>query len=639
MKAIKQLLFGALILTLAACGGGDGGTGGEEQDKTSVSVAVEFPGSFMTPAAITPAAPVGPISDVTSVSVDVFDGATPVGSGFLTQGAGNAWSGSIPDLPMGMLLDFVVSAKNASNVILFTATDSFTLTGNDTLTMTMVAEDDGIAITFPFVGPVTLIDPIDTSAAATVSVAVKGNASEVLSFSFVVDSTGGGSFAPATGTITLAADGLGAIDTIYTAPGTAGTYDHHILVTNEQGNSVRLDFPTNVAIPTTSATINLLWAPAVTTLNGYRTGSLVTWTANVMDDQDIGLLTYLWSFSQTGGTPGASFTVSGANPGVLSGYDQTVTGTISLTLTDGDGLSTMISFSLPAGQFPDTTVVQPGSSPTRKFRWVGFLPNGAISYYSEFVYDANGRISRTVFYDGTGLDGIWFTADDTFFTYSAPSYDANGNQIRSVGFNDAGVDGTWFTGDDVVSSFTGYSYDANGNQTRIIQYQDAGVDGIWFNADDTVSSFTDFSYDANRNQTRIISYPDAGVDGTWFTGDDVVSTYTDYSYDANGDQLSGIFYSDAGGDGTWFTADDTVSSYFENTYDANGNLTRFVFYLDAGVDGTWFTGDDVVSNYSDNSYNASGNLLTLDFFYGPGSDGLWFTGDDLHGDTAEYEEY
>jgi len=113
-------------------------------------------------------------------------------------------------------------------------------------------------------------------------------------------------------------------------------------------------------------------------------------------------------------------------------------------------------------------------------------------------------------------------------SYSTNRYDTNGNQTQYVNYNGVGVDGIWFTADDVANFFNTNSYDANGNQTQYISYTGAGADGILFTADDVLNAHSATSYDANGNRTQAVNYNGAGVDGIWFTSDDVKSSTSLY---------------------------------------------------------------------------------------------------------------
>lgn len=322
---------------------------------------------------------VGTFADVTRITMDVAGEdkfgvlQNPLASIELTKGADGVWRSVIADLPIGPLLTFTAHGYDASDTEIFNGSTAQTLTGSgDLVTVAMDPVEDGVAIVFPIVEAITLPAEIVHDTSAQVAVDVRGNPSETLDFGF---SSGGGTFAPPGGTLGLPSGGTGTFNTQYTAPSAVGTYNHAVRVTNAQGNAVETDFSTTVVYAVTNPDVRVSFAPVVSALLGKRNGSDVTWTATVSDDGPLAALSYAWSFAPASGSPAASFSVADANPGVLSGYDPTVNGEVTLTVTDGDGLVTSVSFTLVAGQFPDGVVQTPSPPPAASFAY--FPANGA----------------------------------------------------------------------------------------------------------------------------------------------------------------------------------------------------------------------------------------------------------------------
>ncbi len=110
-------------------------------------------------------------------------------------------------------------------------------------------------------------------------------------------------------------------------------------------------------IPTAESTEGgVTFNPVVTSISSEPDGMDIIWTATVVDDTPDEPVSYLWSFEPADETILAEFSVEDENPGIMSGYDQNVAGTISLTVTDVDGGLTTVSFDLTEGQFPDQIV-------------------------------------------------------------------------------------------------------------------------------------------------------------------------------------------------------------------------------------------------------------------------------------------
>ncbi len=350
---LNWLVCSFLMISLGSCGG-DHGDGGAVYPTTSVTFSV----GGASDAAGAKAPFLSTFADVTRVTV-VISGKDkygvdqdPLTTVELTKGPDGVWSALVPDLPVGPALTFTAHGYDASNEEIFSGVTVQILTGSaDTVVITMSPVSSGGEILFPIISGITVPSEIVVSTDAAVSIVVTGSPNENLAYAVT---SGGGAFNPATGTIALPSSANGTINTTYTAPASPGTLTHTVKLTNSQGNSVESDFSTNIVYSQTTATVTVGFAPVVTALSAKRTGNQVSWTVTVSDDKALSLLSFAWSFSQTAGTTGAAFSTADANPGVLSGYDQTVAGTITLTVTDGDVLSTTISFALSAGQFPDS---------------------------------------------------------------------------------------------------------------------------------------------------------------------------------------------------------------------------------------------------------------------------------------------
>ena len=263
---------------------------------------------------------------------------------------GGAWTGTVESLPVGPSLTFRAEAF-IGGTLAFSGTTVTVLTGSsDIIAIALAPEDDGTTITFPIIAAITLPAEIVRGTDEPISVDVIGSSNETLDFALTA--SGGGDFAPPAGSIVLPGSGSGAIVASYLAPSAVGNYPNTIRVTNSIGMAVITGFDTTVVHALSDAGITTLFAPVVTGISAERSGSEVTWEAFTHDDGTV--VSHAWSFN---GSPAASFVDPLANPAVLGGYDETITGTIELTITDDDGLQTTVSFALVSGQFPDVPVV------------------------------------------------------------------------------------------------------------------------------------------------------------------------------------------------------------------------------------------------------------------------------------------
>lgn len=321
--------------------------------------------------------------------------------------SGSAWEAVIENLPIGPELDFIVTGFNADNTPIYEGELLDHVLGGPGETLSVPISpitDPGDSLLFPIIQSITRPAEIVHDSSVDVTIGVKGEDGEELSLEIT---SGGGTFAPATDTVT-AAGGTASVLTSYTAPPSVGTYTHTVTLTNSQNNSVATQFTTTVVYESGDASFTTSFAPSLTAVQISHNGSELSYLAEVADDGPLGEISYQWSFTQSEGTPGAAFTSGGSgNPGVLTGYDETVAGSISLLLTDGDGLSTTATFALVAGQFPDDLVQEPAE----------------MDYESTVVFSSKpGGVWGTYFLNVDTGEQTQFVGPDGTSTPSAPAF-------------------------------------------------------------------------------------------------------------------------------------------------------------------------------------------------------------------------
>jgi hypothetical protein len=351
MYVAKRIVFFVVLAVLIAAGGC---TNNSDQGVplASAKVSVGYLSNRMLTAATT--------GDVATITVDVYNGSTLIVGGVSLSYNSGLWTGTINNLPIGPQLTFTGHACNNTAVEIFTGSTHYTMTGaHDQVPILMAPVSSGGVQQFPKIVNINQPTEIVTAGTASVGVDVTGGADETYSYVFTA-ATDGGTFNPASGNITLTGT-AGIVLSDYTAPGNIGTYDHSITVANSQGNSITTMFSIKViSAGTGTSGIGIEFAPVILTVNGQRNGSDVTFTATVSDDGPAGELRYLWSFDG-----GLAFADATTNPAVLQGYNETVAGTLTLTVTDhnGTGSSTVRSVALIAGQFPGDPIIPPPPPP------------------------------------------------------------------------------------------------------------------------------------------------------------------------------------------------------------------------------------------------------------------------------------
>ncbi len=363
MKSIRLVLLVALafLTAVAGCGGKKEHDNGKKRF-TSATIAAGFGSVAGSPSMRFTAAFNGTAADVASMTVDVKDGSEFIAEGTALAKTDGVWSATIDHLLVGSSLTFVGHAYDGSGQEIFTGTTVQTLDETDNLVVIVMAPvSSGETQLFPRITQISRPAEVLSASTVTIALSVQGSSGEALTYS-ITAADGGGSFDPAAGTLDL--DGTTATLVInYTAPASAGTYAHAVKVTNSQGNSVGTTFTTVVVDQLTTTAINVQFDPVITAVDAVRSGSDVTFTATVSDDGPAGELRYLWTFDNAA----ASFADGTTNPAVLQGYDETIAGIVTLTVTDrnGSGGNTALTYTISAGQFPDTVVVDtPASEPT-----------------------------------------------------------------------------------------------------------------------------------------------------------------------------------------------------------------------------------------------------------------------------------
>lgn len=397
----------AVLALLSGCGDASQDTG---PHAASLHLTIAFPDFTRSEGvAAHPAVAKGDFTDVASARITVTntDTGTVLEQVELAPDTEGVWSATVPaSLPVGPLLEFSAQAFNDpiqqdQTTEIFRGTKTTALTGSsDTVNISMAAVDDGTAIVFPKISAVTRPAEILASSTARVTIYAAGTAGQDTSFDYEITSGGGlftnvqtqaSSDTALTGSLALNAGGFGEILLDFEPPAAvAEVYTHDVSVTNLQGNSTARSFTTNVVLLLTGADVTTTFAPIVQSLSGRRDGSDIVWTALATDDVDQPPdLAYIWSFDPSSATS-AAFTVSDSNPGLMSGYNEDVSGSITLTVTDSDSESTVVTFQLPAGLFPDELEAQSsegdGSNPVvlqfpAAFPYFGSVDTTA-SYYT-----------------------------------------------------------------------------------------------------------------------------------------------------------------------------------------------------------------------------------------------------------------
>ena len=364
------LAISLMFAFLAACGGGGGGGGGGDDEKktTSISVSIPAPAPLGT-AGFLPLANDPADIQAVYIQVDNTVTASTEADQELTFNVGSgAYEGTLTSLTVGDLLTFTADAYDTlsavgfrAGVILFSGADNITLTGAPDEVVTLSMQDTDVVT-----GTLPTIDGIDpnpgiilpTSGTSTVTIDISGAADDTFSWTLTQDTPADdGSFDVDLGDLVLTGGATsGQVVVVYSAGATEGTFNYTLSVTESTGFfTVYAPFPITVSAAAVGGMLEAYIAPTVASLKIERTESNdLRFEATVLDDKDPGLVTFNWGYSADGGTLVVSYPDNTANPSFLENYvPEEISGTVTLQLIDQDGAASLLSFPLPANQFPD----------------------------------------------------------------------------------------------------------------------------------------------------------------------------------------------------------------------------------------------------------------------------------------------
>ncbi len=374
---LQTAFIAAFVAPLAGCGGNsnnddqvadvqlaitlplDSATSGQRSSSSLrlQSSSLSAPADREATAAVTDVARI--LVDITNVSV------TPNRVIFrnteLVRGTDGVWSASLPFLPRNVMLEFRSVATDTNSTVIFNGVTQQTLTSPNTrVTIGLHPADNNSTLAIPRISRISVPTELSSGGSGSVTVGVEGASGEVISFTATPDLNGGEIF-PRTGQITLAGTS-GTLVFQYTAPVTASDqlFTHTIQIQNPRGTSIQSNFSTHVlqvgqTASTNGTELRVQFSPIINNLVARRVPdtSNVEWSAQVSDDKptDQDLLTYTWQFLPDASYNPAPVFTANSRTTTLSNYDPSISGTIQMTVTDGDNNTTTLNWTLPVNQF------------------------------------------------------------------------------------------------------------------------------------------------------------------------------------------------------------------------------------------------------------------------------------------------
>jgi hypothetical protein len=206
--------------------------------------------------------------------------------------------------------------------------------------------------------------------------------------------------------------------------------------------------------------------------------------------------------------------------------------------------------------------------------------SGPVIQYVVYQYPSE-QVRRSVYYN-PGPDKTFGSSDDIVAAYEQSSFGA-GLRVQTTLYETAGLDGVWFTADDTFLESTLYAYDEMGRRSRAVTVVGFGRDAIPATADDDVKRYVGFIY-VGRCLVDELNHGTAGPDGLWFTADDPVEGGVHRQCNDAGIEMNRETR-ESGTDEKYGTADDKISWQSHNEVDSQG-LIRRTIYPNPGSPGT-----------------------------------------------------
>lgn len=292
------------------------------------------------------------LDEIARITVSVLHGSTEIINDQELLNNMGTWEATLDDLPTATMLSFEAKAYDASDDVVLTGSTLKTLVGDgsDVITVSL-----GENITVDQVSVQAVRFPIEIQVLETHEIqfdlAVIENIQ--IDYQFIAE-TDGGLFDTIAGTYVPSATGIATLAVNYTAPAIDGDYRHTISMSYSGNRTTKTYFTTTVSSEVNQSGFAVVFNPFLIHLNdGPGDGSVVPFAATAGDDKPVEELFYLWTFDSGGLFPSVTFEDSTSDQATLINYDENITGTVTLNITDGDGGSTVFTIPVIEGQYKD----------------------------------------------------------------------------------------------------------------------------------------------------------------------------------------------------------------------------------------------------------------------------------------------
>lgn len=292
----------------------------------------------------------GTTEDVTSVKVKIKkSGESVIFKEFdLTEtpaGSGN-WTGTVLELPINQDLDFVATAYNSVQQAIFDSqpqplTKRFTKEGDNSLVFLMQSIDDGQTPDNPMIVSAQIPPEMEINSKENQISFQLEHSGDLLSYVSVQNGSVTSPVAATWNTHNPATD----LVVTYDAPATKGTDLITLKVKDPKASdTVGISIPLNIVETLVDSGATAYFGPAITNLEIIRGPTQLSLDVEVSSNST---LTYSWS-----GTGDFADATGDTAIQVISPFTDNDSGTITVTVTDEQGIQTTMSRTINAGDYP-----------------------------------------------------------------------------------------------------------------------------------------------------------------------------------------------------------------------------------------------------------------------------------------------
>ncbi|MFC1613441.1 hypothetical protein ACFL23_03870, partial [Patescibacteria group bacterium] len=352
------------------------------------------------------------------------------------------WTGEFAGLPIGINLKFEAKAysftDNSEEELLFSGFIIQSLNEGSNIIIipirAVICDDEDI----PEIINIKKPDDIMVSGATEIVIEAGPAYLEEISYQFIVDENCG-SFSPSNGIINLDMDDTIATTIEYTAPDEICQCAYTLILMNRCGSSYTQNF--NFNIVESNLGMEVIFCPLIISIKLVQINEDLQISADVTDDKSIENISYEWSFSG-----GLSFADSLVNPAVLTGYNETTPGDITLIITDEDGCADSFSYAV-SDAYEDPAIVKRGNNIDEQ---TGLIIQSDLTVNDTVVLD-KGRFRNIIVLNGGDLTVNENICANNIFVRNG-KFTANGNlnicnNIVVEGNSVLQLFGTWHTKD------------------------------------------------------------------------------------------------------------------------------------------------------------------------------------------------